>query len=206
MKKKILFALLSLLVAASFESRAQHFTVSTNAVGYAWYGTLNAEMSVAVGRRYSIHVGGLYNNWSLSSNDPTKMNFDKQRSLYAGLRFWPWYVYSGWWGQVKLRYAEYNSANPLYSKKTDDGYTNEMGDRFGAGISAGYTIMISPHFNLDFGVGFWAGMAKYSLYSFPKAYVTDDLGYCPTCGRPVSSGSKFFFLPNDITVSLVYVF
>lgn len=70
----------------------------------------------------------------------------------------------------------------------------EEGDRFGAGLYAGYTHMLSSHFNLEFGLGLWGGMASYRQYS------------CPVCGLTTDSGTKAFILPDDVMISLVYVF
>ena len=71
--------------------------------------------------------------------------------------------------------------------------TNE-GDRFGAGLYSGYTYMLSSHFNLELGLGMWTGLDVYKVYS------------CPTCGLTIDGGRKAFLLPDDLMLSLVYVF
>jgi hypothetical protein len=43
-------------------------------------------------------------------------------------------------------------------------------------------------------LGFWAGADKYRRYS------------CPECGITVDEGDRGFILPDDVMVSLVYVF
>ena len=68
------------------------------------------------------------------------------------------------------------------------------GDRFGAGLYAGYTHMLTAHLNLEFGAGLWAGLDAYKKYS------------CPSCGFTLESGRALFLLPNDIMISLAYVF
>ena len=70
----------------------------------------------------------------------------------------------------------------------------EEGDRFGAGIYTGYTHMLSRHFNVEFGVGMWSGIASYRRYS------------CPVCGETVGAGIKCFLLPDDFMISFAYVF
>ena len=70
----------------------------------------------------------------------------------------------------------------------------EEGDRIGAGLYSGYTYMVSRHFNMEFGLGFWAGLDKYRKYS------------CPKCGLTLQQGDRAFILPDDLIVSLVYVF
>jgi hypothetical protein len=86
-----------------------------------------------------------------------------------------------------LRYQEYNTGGIL-SPATSEG------DRVGAGLYTGYTYMISTHFNMEFGLGLWAGMDIFRTYS------------CPECGMTVDSGRRAFLLPDDLMVSLVYVF
>ena len=70
----------------------------------------------------------------------------------------------------------------------------EEGDRFGIGLYAGYTHMISKHFNVELGLGGWGGMALFKRYS------------CPVCGMTLGAGRKYFLLPDDLIVSLAYVF
>ena len=100
---------------------------------------------------------------------------------------WPWHTWSGWWFAGKLRWQEYNVGG-IISPETREG------DRFGTGLYAGYTYMLGTHFNLEMGLGVWAGTDIYSLYS------------CPVCGVTLESGKNFFVLPDDMMISLVYVF
>lgn len=87
----------------------------------------------------------------------------------------------------KLRYQEYNIGG-IVSQRTEEG------DRVGAGLYAGYTHMLGPHLNLEFGLGMWGGMSWYKAYS------------CPGCGLTVDTGNEWFARPDDIMISLVYVF
>ena len=66
---------------------------------------------------------------------------------------------------------------------------------FGGGLSAGYTFMLSKHFNLELGVGGWAGVFKeYGFYSSPKKnFVREE-------------GRKKFIYPDQVSLSFVYVF
>ena len=73
------------------------------------------------------------------------------------------------------------------------GLTQE-GDRAGLGLYAGYAHMLSRHFNIEFGLGLWGGVDFFRRYS------------CPVCGLTVSQGVKAFVLPDDFSISVVYVF
>ncbi|MCD8312532.1 MAG: DUF3575 domain-containing protein, partial [Bacteroidales bacterium] len=93
----------------------------------------------------------------------------------------------GWWIAAKLQYQEYNSGGIVSSR-------TEEGDRFGAGLTGGYTYMISHRLNLDFGLGFWGGVKKYTKYD------------CPKCGLTLEGGTRAFISPNDVIIGITYVF
>lgn len=168
-------------------SAAQRFSLSTDLLGYACLGTLNADASVSLSRKWSLTAGVRYNPFTFMKADLQKQFQLKQKSISLGARMWPWHNASGWWFAGKARYQEYNMGGIL-SRDTREG------DRFGAGLYAGYTHMISSHFNIEFGVGLWGGLDVYSIYS------------CPACGLTLESGNALFVLPDDISVSLAYVF
>ncbi|MBE6232569.1 MAG: DUF3575 domain-containing protein [Bacteroidales bacterium] len=176
-----------LLVLLSMSAAAQKLSISTNILGYLALGTLNADMSYAISRNCSITADIRYNPFTFRKEDQHRQFQCRQQSYAVGARLWPWHIWSGWWFASKLRYQEYNVGG-LFSSETEEG------DRFGAGFYAGFTYMLSPHFNLEFGAGLWGGKDEYSRYS------------CQKCGVTVKNGSRFFVLPDDIMVSVVYVF
>lgn len=182
-KLRMLMAAVPLLLCHGLA--AQNFALSTNVLGYADFGTLNMEASYGVARHWSLNAGLRYNPFTFGSGEQEVRR--RQRSFSTGARYWPWHIYSGWWLSAEVRYQEYNSGG-LVSPETSEG------DRFGAGIGGGYTYMLAPHLNLDFGIGLWSGYDVYTTYD------------CPTCGRVTDSGGKFFILPADLIVALTYVF
>lgn len=184
------FLKILIVLTAMFGSRqvsAQKFSVSTDLLGYARLGTMNLDASYAVARRWSLVAGIRYNPFTFRKGDPDRQFQYRQQSYSVGMRLWPWHTWSGWWFAGKLRYQEYNKGG-IISEKTEEG------DRFGAGLYAGYTHMLSSHFNLEFGMGLWGGVAAYRQYD------------CPICGLTVEEGNKFFMLPDDVMISIVYVF
>ena len=96
-------------------------------------------------------------------------------------------MFSGWWLGGKVQYQEYNRGG-IRSAGTEEG------DRYGAGLSAGFSYMLHPHLNVSVGAGLWAGYQRYVAYS------------CPVCGMTEEAGEKTFLLPNDLLLSLSYVF
>lgn len=168
-------------------SHAQSLSIATNALEYVNFCTLNAEVGLAVGRHLSVTAGALYNPWDFGDGDSGIIR-NRQRTFNLGVRWWPWNIYSGWWVSMKGQYREYNG-NPF----SRGGITKE-GDAVGAGIALGYALMLSRHFNLDFGAGFWAGSEYRRNYS------------CPTCGDILEEGRGGFFRPDNVHASIVYIF
>lgn len=163
----------------------QEFGISTNMIDYVNMGTLNIEASYAMSRHWSLSAGVKYNPFSYRTDTGTVRNC--QRSVSAGARFWPWHTYSGWWLSGALRYQEYNIAGI--------GTTgSSQGDRLGASVSGGYSYMLSPRLNVEFGAGIWGGYDSYSEYA------------CSDCGRKVAQGQKFFILPCGLLLALTYIF
>ena len=184
MKRLLILLALSALSAPLIH--AQHWSLGTNLADYADFGTLNAEVSAAVSRRWSLHAGAKYNPFLYHNkyNEPVTA---RQQAYYAGVRYWPWNVYSGWWLSARAQYQEYNRGG-IRTVATQEG------DRYGAGVAAGYSYMLHPHLNVELGAGVWGGWDRYTVYS------------CPICGFTEETGERTFLLPNEITLALVYVF
>lgn len=165
---------------------AQRFALSTNALDYANFGTLNADLSFALSQHWSVGAGAKYNPFSYKNAEGESLQ-NRQRSVAVGARWWPWHIWSGWWMAGKLQYREYNSGGIL-SQRTEEG------DSYGGGLSFGYSYMLGTHINVEAGVGAWTGVRYYTVYA------------CPTCGMTEDKGKKFFVLPNDLLLSVSYVF
>jgi hypothetical protein len=185
MRLKIILALV--ILSWSVSSEAQSVSLSANLLDYAALGTMNVDVSYAFSRHWSAVAGVRYNPFTFMKGDPQKQFQYRQQSYSAGVRMWPGHRWSGWGFASKIRYQEYNVGGILSAE-------TQEGDRLGIGFYSGYTHMISPHFNVEFGVGLWGGWDYYTRYS------------CPMCGLKVEEGRGGFLLPDDVMVSLVYVF
>lgn len=178
---------LTVLLSVCDGLSAQTASISTDLLGYAELGTFNMDASYALNRRWSLVAGVRYNPFTYGKGDEDGQFQHRQRSFSVGARMWPWHTWSGWWFAGKVRYQEYNHGGIL-SQETEEG------DRIGTGIYSGYTHMLAPHLNLEFGMGLWTGYSSYKIYS------------CPSCGVTLEEGSKYFLLPDDFMISVVYVF
>lgn len=192
MKKLIIILLFSIL---SFNAAAQRFSVSTNLIDWANYGTVNAEFGISVAQHLSIVAGAKYNGWDFSKPDGdfTKSVYNKNIVGFAGLRFWPWYVNSGLWIQVKGQYADYQIAGTWLRPAIDQGRA------VGAGLSTGYTIMINKSFNIELGLGGWGGyLLEHNIYGCTREMEMN--------APRDDSGPRPFIDLDNITAALVFVF
>ena len=164
---------------------SQNYSVGVNVLDCADLGTMNLEASCGIARRWTVSAGVKYNPFTWGED--SRPFADRQRSVEAGARYWPWHIYSGWWMAGKVKYQEYNTGGIVSPASTE-------GDRYGGGLSAGYTFMLNTHLNLDVGLGLWSGLDRYVVYE------------CVRCGRMTGGGEKFFVLPNDILLSISYIF
>lgn len=189
--------LLAILLLLPSFSHAQKAAVSVNLGDILCFGTLNAEVDYGLAQKFSVYGGARVNPWTFLKGKfidmPDGSRISRQTQLrhqtyYAGLRFWPWYVHSGWWAGLKLQYQEYNFGGFRERLRTEEG------DAVGVGLSAGYALLLNHQWNINFGVGAWGGYTWYTHYN------------CPYCGRVLDKGSKLFLRPNEIIIAFTYIF
>ena len=164
------------------------FAISTNALDWANFGTANLELGLGMTQHFSLHAVAKYNPWEFTAKElqiPVKYN---QMTCGASVRWWPWYVFSGWWVGAKGQYSDYTKTG-IWRPALEEG------TRIGGGLSFGYTLMVHKRFNVEFGAGVWGGAeAKYNLYC------------CTKCTELRETGSKGFVDVDFASVSLMYIF
>lgn len=191
-KRFLTIILLLLAVIPQFrmagQERKTSVALSTDLVDWAYLGTANLEAGVSVHRHFSLQAGAKFNPWSFKTHKSGLDLYNKQATAYAGFRYWPWYVYSGWWLGAQAQYTGYSETG-LWRHALD------TGKALGAGLSFGYTLMLNENLNLEFGAGVWGGRRfQHTLYC------------CPDCMKVRQSGPENFVMLNDISVSVMYVF
>lgn len=185
MKARLIITLI--LAAMPLMTFAQNWSVSTNLVDYASLGTLNIEASAGIARRMTAVASVRVNPWTFHKGDYDRQMQNRHQTYAAGIRYWPWHIYSGWWISGMVQYQEYNRGG-IISQRTEEG------DAYGLSLGGGYSLMLHEHLNLDFGLGLWGGQKTYITYA------------CPSCGKITGKGSKWFLAPNEIRVSIAYIF
>lgn len=187
MKNKIFIIVVLASMFLSLESKAQKFSISSNALDWLDFGTANLELGLSLSQHFSLSVGGQYNPWKFKD----KQDFDiykNQTTAYVGARYWPWYVFSGWWVGVKVQYSDSDKTG-IWRPAL------ETAKSLGAGLSAGYTLMLHKNFNIEFSAGLWGGRhLEYILYDCPRCMVVRD------------ASARNFIAIDDVSVSLMYVF
>lgn len=175
------------MTVSSRKCAAQKFAVSTNLVEWANFATANLDASLSVSQHISLFVGGRYNPWEFRTAKGMQV-YEKQKTAYAGFRYWPWYVYSGWWVGGKLRYSDFSYTGVIRPKLAE-------GKSVGAAVNFGYTWMIHERFNIEVGGGIWGGRhLDYAMYMTPENMLVK------------SEGPRNFVFIDDLSVSLMYVF
>jgi len=172
-----------------YSERKSPVTLSTNLFDWCDFATLNLEVGVPVAKKWSLHAGVKYNPWKFNSSKGNyATTYNQQKSFSLGARFWPWYVNSGWWICGKVQYTDY-AITGIWRPALD------QGKALGVGFSAGYSLMINKHLNLDFGAGFWTGaLLEHNLYRSIERMELRE------------SGRKGFIAINDITIGIQYLF
>ncbi len=163
------------------------FALSTNALEWANFGTINFDAGMGISRHISLQLEARYNPWNFSGKTELPV-YNHQMTVAAGMRWWPWYIFSGWWIGAKARYSDIGRTGiwrPALEKKS----------AAGAGLSFGYTFMVHKNFNIELGAGFWGGAYfKYNLYD------------CPKCMELRTSGARPFIDVDMVSVTFMYVF
>lgn len=166
----------------------EKWSIGTNAIDWAEFGTINVEAGIPLSRHWSVVLGTKINPWQFKKTDPDYIIQDRKITGYAGARYWSWMVFSGFWAEGRIQYQKFDVGG-LWRPSVDSGQA------VGVGLSAGYTFMLSPHINLELGAGFWAGYAfEYNLI------------HCGFCDTVRESGPRWFIFPENIKVAVAFVF
>ncbi|MGN0202874.1 MAG: DUF3575 domain-containing protein [Candidatus Cryptobacteroides sp.] len=185
--KKVISISVVLLLAMSLSARAQKVSIATNFVDWAFFGTINVNGELALNQHFSVEAGAKYNPWTFRKSSTTPIK-NQQISASVGAKYWLWYVNTGWWMSAKLRFTDYTQTGLIWQSLDE-------GKSLGAGLALGYSYMLGKHFNIDLGLGLWGGRT-FDYVSY----------HCVQCMSVEESGSKFFIRPDNIEVSLKYVF
>lgn len=180
MKNSVLkYILCSIVILLSLSGRAQFYSLGANipALGTA---TVNAELSMTLGRKWSLHLPVYYNPFVFRDNKKFQ-NF----TLMPGVRYWLLESYVN-------GFAGVNAIGSKYHITWKD--SRYEGQAFGMGISAGYAWLLSPRWNLEIEGGIGLVWTDYTEYE------------CEECGRKKGEYTRWVAVPNKLAISFIYLF
>lgn len=156
-------------------SDRSRWALSLNLGDAALLGTIGVSAQWAPARHWSVESGLRFNPFSYKDHTL----FDLRQSFNAGARWWPWHVYSGWFVRsvAQVESVRRYGMEPLVPDFT--------GESYGLTLGGGYALLLSPHFNLEFGLGAFGGRRR---------------------EHSSSAGYQWFVTPDALLLSLSWVF
>ena len=179
---------LSLVFLISFSNSllAQKVYLSTNLLDCANFGTINGEIGLALSNHFSVYAQGKYNPFEFDFKGKRGQINNRLMSVGLGSRFWLWHTYSGWFFMSHASWWKYNIGGLLWRHSYE-------GDAYGITLGAGYTLMLGPKWNMEFGAGLMGGYTDYTKYD------------CTVCGKITGRRRGFFAAPNNLMVQVTYL-
>lgn len=151
---RVIFTIIFLVSTATVACHAQQFAVKTNVL-YDALGVPQLGVEYSLAEQHSVSLSGTYN--PLKYGEKKWKNF----SLQPEYRYWFHRVYTGPYVGANIVWGGFNidklNIGSLEGKQ-------RQGHFVGAGAVAGYNVILSTHFSLDFTVGLDYVHAKYDVY------------------------------------------
>lgn len=179
---------LAVLLMSISPALAQKWAVRTNVLALAT-GNINADLSLAISPRISVHLPIQYRPYTLPISAPIgllhwmegelsnshlskigKLDHAENLTVMPGLRYWMNGVYNRglFFGAHAVgKLFKYGGSELVGSYK--DGYA------LGAGISVGYSLELSPRWNIEAEIGGSAYHRTYDLYRRSDRMVQEGL-------------------------------
>lgn len=157
--RKLFFSMLLLAVASA--GKAQVLGVRTNIPVWGFYGTINAGLEAGFARKWSVSVDGAYNPFTWGDKKKTEL-----LAVQGELRFWPRYKFAGHFIGLHGHYGQYDWGLKKYRYK---------GNLYGAGVSYGYSYLLSARWCLEGNLGFGYTRLQHE-YRYDRL---DDRSYFP---------------------------
>ncbi len=171
--------------AGSIGAKAQKWSVATNLLDYLNFGTINAEVGVSVDKHWTVALSGKYNPFYFDFPEHPIVN--KKGLVAVNARFWPFFVYSGLFYGFGAQCAVFRSGG-IFSENTREGIAG------GLTFEIGYSLIVSKHLNIEFGIGVWGGASGYTKYAGTR------------CGRKLSETTEPFLTFSDFQINILYNF
>ena len=181
---KKIWAILLVSVCFCFHLDAQVVAVKTN-LFYDAMTTMNLGAEVAFNKHLTLDVSGNYNPWTLS-NDQSFRHWLVQPEF----RYWIHEKFNGHFFGIHGIYTDIDCAGKDFMSIIDSKYD---GYGYGGGVSYGYQLYISPHWNIEFTAGFGFVYFEYDKSSYPAD------------GVSASRYRNNYIGPTKVGISIMYI-
>lgn len=184
MNKIILVFLMALSIGLT--ANAQRIAVKSNLL-YDATATVNLGVEAAFNKHWSLDLSGNYNGW-----DVAKDKSWKHWMVQPEARYWLHETFNGHYFGLHGVYMDYDMShvNFISVMKKDFAYD---GNAYGGGVSYGYQLYLSPHWNIEFSAGIGFIHFKYDKSAYPPD------------GEPAYAYRNNYFGPTKLGVSIVYI-
>lgn len=187
-KRYILCALLACIAA---NVPAQQIAVKSNLLSAA-NGALNAGVEYAFGPQYTFHLSGSIRPWKRSEG-----YVNRYWLIQPEYRYWTCQKFNGSFLGAWLNAAQFNVGGKkmpfgLFPWLKEHRYAGWLA---GAGISYGYHLMLSRHWNIEVSLS-----AGYEYIDYKK-YTCPDV-----CATLKEKSHYHYFGPSGASVGIIYLF
>ena len=181
----IILLALAACFTATPKAQAQSVAVKTNLLYDATL-TPNLGVEMGLGKRTTAQLSYGLNPWKFSEGKSMR-----HWQLMGEGRYWFCSKFNGHFLGVHTPYLLYNVADIKWLGTEGE---RHQGWGAGAGISYGYSWLLSRHWNLEatVGVGY--------------LYLKSDKYPCANCGRKQEGIKKHYFGPTQAAINLIYQF
>lgn len=188
---KKIFLLLTLSMCALFPLRAhaQDVAIKTN-LAYAATTTPNLALELQTAPRSTVQLSYGINPWDGHNRRI------KHWLIQPEYRYWFCQAFNGWWIGAAARGGQFNVNNvssPLGLLRHFDKGRREEGWFAGVGVTVGYQWLLSPHWNLELGIGLGYDYLHFSQYK------------CGNCGELTRRAREHYVGPTDLSLSIMYL-
>lgn len=197
---------------------SQKVAVKSNIL-YDATGTFNIGGEYAINKTFSVNLSANYNGWSLNAPQAWK-----HYMVQPEFRYWLRESFNEHYVGAHLVYAGFDIERmslPFFGFKRRELYVD--GSAYGAGVSYGYQLYLTPHLNIEFSLG--VGFLQLKYYKFVYTTGSESLGadavksnyYHSVNGRYynkketnadgnlVNPWQKSYIGPTQIGITLVYI-
>lgn len=178
-RKLFLLLFIAILLGNVQEVFSQRYAIKTNALSWLTLAP-NIEGEIRLSDRYTGSLSVSYKPWHILSDNKKVTGI----CIQPEVRYWFCQTYYQHFMGLHLNYADYNGGLKEHRYE---------GFLLGGGITYGYQMILSQHWNLEFNVGVGYARMNHDVYERPK------------CGLFLGSQKKNYLGLTKIGISLVYL-